>query len=135
MPAPKIEGRKSQKFSFELPSEDQTKNILKLNDKISISKKDSEIKSLEKEIQDIKNTIPVYNYEVQEPTFDQIVAALGQVKPNGRMDVIGAGKVIWELCCISYDKEIEENPRILVSVCIQLYADYADTIDIEIKKK
>jgi hypothetical protein len=98
MPAPKIEGRKSQKFSF---------------------------KHEDKEL----------NYEVQEPTFDQIVAALGQVKPNGRMDVIGAGKVIWELCCISYDKEIEENPRILVSVCIQLYADYADTIDIEIKKK
>jgi hypothetical protein len=75
------------------------------------------------------------NYEIQEPTFDQITAALSQIKTDGRMDVIGAGKVIWELCCVAHDKEVEENPKILVSVCIDLANKYALPIDLEIKKK
>lgn len=75
------------------------------------------------------------NYEIQEPTFDQITAALGQVKSTGSMDVIGAGKVIWELCCVAYDKGIEDDPKILISVCIDIANKYALPIDLEIKKK
>lgn len=75
------------------------------------------------------------NYEIQEPNFDQIVAALSQTKANGQLDVIGAGKVIWELCCIKSDAEIEENSRLLVSICISLFDEFANTIDIDIKKK
>ena len=75
------------------------------------------------------------SYEIQAPTFDQITAALSQVKPNGTMDVIGAGKVIWELCTVDFDKEIEKSPKILISICIELANEYALPIDIDIKKK
>jgi hypothetical protein len=75
------------------------------------------------------------NYEIQKPTFDQLTASLSQIKQDGKMDVIGAGKVIWELCCTAFDPEIESNARILVSVCIELANTYALPIDIEIKKK
>jgi hypothetical protein len=76
-----------------------------------------------------------YEYEIQEPNFDQLAAALGQVKTDGRTDMIGAGKVIWELCCVAHDKEIEATPRLLMSICIELANNYALPIDIEIKKK
>lgn len=96
--APRIQGRKTQKYSF---------------------------KYKEKE----------FKYEIQEPEFDQITSSLSQIKTNGDIDVVGAGKVIWELCCVAFDSEIEDNPRILISVCINLANDYALPIDIEIKKK
>jgi hypothetical protein len=76
-----------------------------------------------------------YNYEIQAPTFDQLSAALGQVKTDGRTDMIGSGKVIWELCCVAHDAEIEKNAQILVRVCIELAHEYALPIDLEIKKK
>lgn len=76
-----------------------------------------------------------FDYEIQQPNFDQLAAALGQVKSNGRTDIIGAGKVIWELCCVACDKDIEASPRLLMSVCIELANEYALPIDLEIKKK
>ena len=75
------------------------------------------------------------NYEIQEPTFDQITASLSQVKTDGKIDVIGAGKVIWELCCVATDPVIEENAKVLITVCIDLANVYALPIDLEIKKK
>ena len=75
------------------------------------------------------------NYEIQEPTFDQIKASLDQVKTSGQMDVIGAGKVIWELCCVAFDPEIEKSPKVLMSVCLNLATEYSLPLDIEIKKK
>ena len=76
-----------------------------------------------------------FNYEIQQPNFDQLAAALSQVKSNGRTDIIGAGKVIWELCCVAHDKEIVSNPRVLMSVCNELANENALLIDLEIKKK
>ncbi len=95
---PRIDGRKTEKYSFDFE---------------------------EKELK----------YEIQEPTFDQITSALSQVKTDGKIDVIGAGKVIWENCCVAFDAEIEKNPKILVSICINVADEYALPIDIEIKKK
>ena len=96
--AHRIEGKKTQKFSFEYDGKE-------------------------------------YSYEIQDPTFDQLSAALSQVKSTGRTDVIGAGKVIWELCCVAHDVEIENNARLLISVCISLFDNYVSPIDIEVKKK
>jgi hypothetical protein len=77
----------------------------------------------------------VYTYEIQAPTFDQLVAALGQVKTNGQIDIVGAGKVVWELCCTRHDVEIEADAKILVAVCIVLAREFVLPIDIDIKKK
>ena len=84
---------------------------------------------------DFKFNDDVLEYEIQEPSFDQLTASLAQVKTNGGIDAIGAGKVIWELCCVAHDVEIEDNPKILLAVCISLANEYAYPIDLEIKKK
>ena len=75
------------------------------------------------------------HYEIQEPNFDQIASALSQIKTTGQIDVIGAGKVIWEFCCFSLDPEIESNPKILISICVDIANEYALPFDLEIKKK
>lgn len=75
------------------------------------------------------------NYEIQEPTFDQLASSLSQIRSDGRTDMIGAGKVIWELCCVAHDAQIAKVDRILISICLNLAAEYALPVDIEIKKK
>ena len=63
-----------------------------------------------------------YKYKIQEPTFEQLSAALAQsIGFGAKMDMAGSGKSIWELCCIEYDEAIEANPRLLVTVCIELF--------------
>jgi hypothetical protein len=74
-------------------------------------------------------------YEIQEPTFDEIVASLSQIGNGDSAGLIGCGKVIWELCCISFDKEIEKKASVLISVCLKLATEYSLPTDIEIKKK
>ena len=92
----RIEGRKTQKYSFE-----------------------HEGKEL--------------NYEIQEPVFEQLTTALSQVQPNGSFDVVGSGKVIWELFCVAHDKEITD--RMLVTICVKLADEYTLPLEIDIKKK
>lgn len=74
-------------------------------------------------------------YEIQEPIFDEIVASLSQIGNGDSAGLIKCGKVIWELCCISFDKEIEKNPNILISICLKLATEYSLPVDIKIKKK
>jgi len=84
---------------------------------------------------DVKVGDDVFECEIQEPTFDQISAALSQTKKNGNIDMIACGKVIWELCCVSFSEELEKNSKILISLCIDLANDYAMPISVELKKK
>jgi len=98
MAAVKIEGRNSQKYSFEIEGKE-------------------------------------LNYEIQEPTFDEIVAGLSQIGKADSVGLIGCGKVIFELCAISFDKEIYSNANTLISVCLKLATEYCLPTDIEIKKK
>ena len=76
-----------------------------------------------------------YKYKIQQPTFDQLSAALGQSIGFGtKLDMAGAGKSIWELCCVEFDEEIEKNARLLVAVCLELFNEYVSPVDAEIKK-
>ena len=75
-----------------------------------------------------------YKYIIQHPTFEQLAAALTEATRTGKTDVLAGGKTIWELCCVSYDEKIDENARILVSICADLFENYVMTVDIDIKK-
>ena len=46
----------------------------------------------------------------------------------------GGGKVIFELCCLEYDPEIEKNAKVLLSICLNLYDEYVLPAETEIKK-
>jgi len=122
--AVKIEGRKSDVYTFEYGNEDIKKQISILDpvkDKSKISELTLKFKYL--------------TYEIQEPTFEQLVASLSELYDNkGRLSLATSGKVIWELCCISYDSLIEENPKLLLLICQRL-SEYVLPLDVEIKKK
>lgn len=76
-----------------------------------------------------------YSYNIQEPTFDQLAASQGELYDSkGRLRLELAGKVIWELCCVSYDPVIDEDARILLRICTGL-SEYVLPLDLEIKKK
>jgi len=122
--AVRIEERKSDIYTFEFGNDDLKKEISLLN-----LKKDAE------KIAELEGKFKTYKYEIQEPQFDQLVAALGELYDSkGRLSLATAGKVIWELCCVEFDPIIEENPKILLLVCQRL-SEYVLPLDIEIKKK
>jgi hypothetical protein len=76
-----------------------------------------------------------YAYEIQEPTFEQLIAANDSLYNNdGKLNLMSAGKVIWELCCVAFDEIIEENPKVLMTICNQL-SNFVLPLDLEIKKK
>ena len=76
-----------------------------------------------------------YKYKIQEPSFEQLSAALSQSVGFGtRLDMAGAGKTIWELCCVEFDPFIEENARLLIAVCLELFNEYVSPVEAEIKK-
>ena len=76
-----------------------------------------------------------YKYKIQHPTFEQLSAGLSQSIGFGvKLDMAGAGKSIWELCCVEFDEEIEDNARLLIAVCVELFNEYVAPIDAEIKK-
>lgn len=72
---------------------------------------------------------------IQEPSFDVIAQAMTVLMGmTGNLNLLGAGKVIFEGCCIEYDQEIEDNTKILAKLCLQLATDYVTPADEEIKK-
>lgn len=72
---------------------------------------------------------------IQEPTFDIIAIAMTELMGmTGKLNLLGAGKVIFESCCVEYDQEIEDNTKVLVKLCLQLASDYVSPADEEIKK-
>jgi hypothetical protein len=77
-----------------------------------------------------------FDYKIQEPTFDQIAVALTEsMATTGKLNMGGGGKVIFELCCLEYDAEIEKIPSLLLSVCLDLYDRYVMPVETTIKKK
>lgn len=84
----------------------------------------------------VKSNGKNYDYKIQEPTFEQIAAALTESSGfTGKLNMAGGGKVIFELCCLEHDPEIETNMQLLVSICLDLYDRYVLPANNEIKKK
>ena len=75
-----------------------------------------------------------YKFVIQNPTFEQLAAALDEATKTGKTNILSGGKTIWELCCTSYDAEIDKDARILVAICAKLFDDYVMTLDLDIKK-
>ncbi len=85
---------------------------------------------------EIESNGKAYKYKIQEPTFEQLSAALTEsIGMSGKLNMTGGGKAIFELCCTEFDKEIEKQPRILMAICLDLYDRYVLPAEGEIKKK
>jgi hypothetical protein len=76
-----------------------------------------------------------YQVVIQQPEFKQLQAAMAQmITSSGGLDMVGSGKVIFELCCIECPDEVKNNAKVLVSLCMELYADFVSGADAIIKK-
>ena len=72
---------------------------------------------------------------VKEPGFQELQFALtAMTTTSGRMDMVGAGKAIFDTCKVECDKAIEESPKLLVSLCLEIANQFLDTVEVEIKK-
>ena len=76
-----------------------------------------------------------YKCVIQDPTFDNIAIAMSILMGMGStINIAGSGKVIFENCCIEYDQEIEDDTKVLVSLCMQFATEYVMPAQTEIKK-
>jgi hypothetical protein len=72
---------------------------------------------------------------IQDPQFKELSLALGAMMTvSGQIDIVNAGKIIFDTCCIEYDAELEANPKALIKICMELATDYVIPITAEIKK-
>ena len=72
---------------------------------------------------------------IQDPSFDIIALAMTEMMGmTGKLNLLGAGKVIFESCCIEYDEEIEKNVKYLAKLCLELASEYVTPAEEEIKK-
>lgn len=72
---------------------------------------------------------------IREPDFKQLSIALSAlITVNGNRDMAGAGKVLLDLCVVSCDKKIKDNPRFLLYLCLEIAGTYLEAVEVEIKK-
>lgn len=72
---------------------------------------------------------------LKNPDFKQLSLGLSTMATvSGNLDMAGAGKTILDVCKIKCDKEIEQNPKYMLSLCLKIAEEYISTVDVEIKK-
>ena len=73
--------------------------------------------------------------EIREPNFKELQLGLSAfTTTTGNMDMVGGGKIIFDLCCVSCDEDMKK-PKNLMSLCIELAKEYLVPVDVIIKKK
>ena len=76
-----------------------------------------------------------YNVVIQEPEFKQLALAMGKlITQSGGLDLVGAGNIIYELCCVECPVEVSSSAKVLVSLCLTLASDFVTPADTVIKK-
>jgi hypothetical protein len=74
--------------------------------------------------------------EIQEPQFKELALGMSAMMTiSGTMDLATSGKIIFDTCCVEYDAELDSNPRVMMSLCIELAKDYVLPMAVDIKKK
>ena len=71
---------------------------------------------------------------IVEPDFKQISFGLSALSSGSGVDLPGGGKAIFDVCMVECDKEIKENGKLLMSVCLKIAEECLLPYDVEIKK-
>jgi hypothetical protein len=85
---------------------------------------------------DLKNG-KVAQYELHVPNFsEKHQAFIEMTTSSGKIDMIGAGKVIWNLCCVQYDEILDnsEYEDALMAIMLSLTNEFVSNFSYEIKK-
>ena len=72
---------------------------------------------------------------IRDPDFEQLSMALTELRTKGgRLNMAGAGKMIFDLCKVSCDKKIEASPRFMVSLCLEIAGEFMESVQVDLKK-
>lgn len=71
---------------------------------------------------------------ISEPDFKQISFGLSALTDASVGAMSLAGKVIYDVCMVSCDKDIKDNPKMLMSICVEMAKEYLLPYEVKIKK-
>jgi len=71
---------------------------------------------------------------IVEPDFKQISFGLSALSSGSGVDLAGGGKAIYDVCMVECDKEIKENGKLMMSVCLKIAEECLLPVEVEIKK-
>lgn len=73
--------------------------------------------------------------EIREPNFEQISFGLTALTtPSGKLAMTAGGRVIFDVCKVKCDPEIEASGVMMSSLCIRIAEEYLLPVEVEIKK-
>ena len=88
-----------------------------------------------KEVKKITFTVDGKKCVIVEPAFKQISFGLSALASgSGNVDLAGGGKAIFDVCMVECDKEIKEDGKMLMSVCLKIAEECLLPYEVEIKK-
>ena len=74
-------------------------------------------------------------FVIQEPDFQHYSLALTALMGiSGKANLIAAGETIFNTCCVEFDEEIENNPKLKLAVCLKLAEEYLNDFEYTVKK-
>jgi len=72
---------------------------------------------------------------VRDPGFKELQLGLSAMTTmTGNVDLVGAGKAIFDTCKVKCDPAIEKDPQLLMSLCLKLSEQFIEPVDVEVKK-
>ena len=72
--------------------------------------------------------------KISEPDFKQLSFGLSALNDASIGDLALAGKAVFDVCVIECDKEIKEDARMMMSICIEIAKEYLLPYEVEVKK-
>ena len=71
---------------------------------------------------------------ISEPDFKQLSFGLSALNDASIGDLALAGKAVFEACILECDKEIKDDAKMMMSVCIEIAKEYLLPYEVKIKK-
>ena len=71
---------------------------------------------------------------IVEPDFKQLSFGLSALNDASIGDLALAGKAVFDVCMVECDKEIKDNAKLLMSICVDIATKYLLPVQVEIKK-
>ena len=94
--------------------------------------KEEDIKTFELK----KDGKALYSCKLQEPDFEALALAMSEMTTlTGKMNLANAGRILFNMCCIEFDEDLEGDHKAMLSLCLNIAQNYLADADYEIEKK
>lgn len=90
---------------------------------------------MDKETKKVTFTVKGKKCVITKPDFKQIsFGLLALASGSGKVDLVGGGKAVYDVCMVECDKAIKEDGNLLMSICLKIAEEYLLPVEVEIKK-